>query len=386
MYKKIPDMMDSLSQMIAQPSVSSVDANLDQSNRGLVELLAEWFTALGFKVELMPVINDVSGVEKFNLIACLGEGQGGLVLSGHTDTVPFNADQWHHDPFTLTEQQGRLYGLGICDMKNFFPIIMEVAQHLHPSDLKQPLYVLATADEESNMAGAKALISSGKSFGRHALIGEPTGLTPIYMHKGILLESIKIKGQGGHSSDPALGNNALEGMHKVMSVLLDWRQQLQKRFQDQRFSVPMPTLNLGVIHGGDNPNRICAECTLTIDLRLLPAMVLAEIKDDMRLLLSSAIADSGLEIEYESIFEGIPSFATDVNAEIIQVAERLCGRQATTVAFGTEGPYLSSLGMDTVILGPGDIKQAHQANEYLEVENIATMVDIVKRMVQHFCT
>lgn len=378
-------MKDSLAQLIAKPSVSSIDARLDQSNLGLVELLAEWLTELDFKVELMPVVGANSGIKKFNLIACLGEGKDGLVLSGHTDTVPFNEEQWHQDPFLLTEKQGRFYGLGVCDMKNFFSIIMEVAQNLNKKDLQRPLYVLATADEESSMSGAKALAESSTLFGQYALIGEPTGLQPIYMHKGILIESIKIKGQTGHSSDPALGRNALEGMHKVIGDLLEWRQELQKRFQDVRFSVPMPTLNLGVIHGGDNPNRICAECELIIDLRVMPAMVLEESRADMRAFISAAVADLGLDVEYASIFEGIPSFSTDRNSEIIQVAEKLCGREAGTVAFGTEGPYLNHLGMDTVILGAGDIKQAHQANEYISVENVYRMVNIVTNIVRHFC-
>lgn len=389
MQKNIPTMMESLSQLIAAPSVSSVDPCLDQSNRGVVDLLANWFEELGFKVELMPVSGTASGdpaIEKFNLIACMGEGEEGLVLSGHTDTVPCNANQWHSEPLTLTEKQGRLYGLGVCDMKSFFPIVMEVVQHLHQGDLQRPLTVLATADEESNMSGAKALAASGESLGRYALIGEPTGLQPIYMHKGILIESIRLQGQAGHASDPSLGNSALEGMHRVMGVLLAWRQALQKRFQDPRFSVPMPTLNLGVIHGGDNPNRICAKCELTVDLRLMPDMVLEAIRLEMRALISEALVDSGLDVEYDLIFDGLPSFATDINSEIVQTAEKLCGCSSGTVAFGTEGPYLNAMNMDTVILGPGDIAQAHQANEYLSLDRLSPMVDILTSMVRHFCT
>ena len=392
MSKKIPEMLESCSQLVAAPSVSSTDPRWDQSNRVVVDLLAGWLEDIGFKVEVMPVPAEPgssSSEEKINLIACLdggkGEGEGGLVLSGHTDTVPFSADSWHQDPFKLTEKEGRIHGLGICDMKSFFPIVMEVAQQLNVREMKQPLYVLATADEESTMSGARALAGYRKSLGRHALIGEPTGLMPVYMHKGILMESIKIKGQAGHSSDPALGNSALEGMHSVMSAILQWREELQKKFQDARFFVPEPTINFGTIHGGDNPNRICAECELTLDLRLLPEMELDKIRVDLRILVSEAISGSGLGVEYESVFDGIPGFETDKNAEVIQIAEKLSGRESGTVAFGTEGPYLNAMGMDTVVLGPGDIDQAHQANEYLSLDRIPSMLGILTRMVDHFC-
>ncbi len=392
MSKKIPEILESFSQLVAAPSVSSTDPQWDQSNRVVIDLLAGWLEDIGFKVEIMPVPAEpgsASSEEKFNLIACLdggkGEGEGGLVLSGHTDTVPFSVDSWFQDPFKLTEKEGRLHGLGICDMKNFFPIAMEVVQQLDVYDLKQPLYVLATADEESTMSGARALAGYGKSLGRHALIGEPTGLMPVYMHKGILMESIKIKGQAGHSSNPALGNSALEGMQSVMSAILLWREELQKQFQDERFFVPQPTINLGTIQGGDNPNRICAECELTIDLRLMPEMELENIRTELRALVSETLTGSGLSVECNSIFDGIPGFETDKNAEVIKVAEKLSGREPGAVAFGTEGPYLNAMGMDTVVLGPGDIDQAHQANEYLSLDRITPMLDILTRMVDHFC-
>ncbi len=392
MNKQVPEIFESFSQLVAAPSVSSTDPQLDQSNRGVVDLLAGWLEGIGFKLEIIPVPaepDSASNAEKFNLIACLydgeGGGEGGLVLSGHTDTVPFSADSWDHDPFKLIENDGRLHGLGICDMKSFFPIVMEVAQQLNVRELRQPLYVLATADEESTMSGARALAGYGKSMGRHALIGEPTGLMPVYMHKGILMESIKIKGQAGHSSNPVLGNSALEGMQCVMSAILQWREGLQKQFHDARFLVPEPTINLGTIHGGDNPNRICADCELTIDLRLMPEMELEKIRASLRTLISETISGSGLSVECGSIFDGIPGFETDKNSEVIQIAEKLSGRESGTVAFGTEGPYLNAMGIDTVVLGPGDIDQAHQANEYLSLDRIPPMLDIVTNMVNHFC-
>ncbi|MEE9552536.1 MAG: M20/M25/M40 family metallo-hydrolase [Gammaproteobacteria bacterium] len=248
-----PKLRDSLAELIAISSVSSINPDLDQSNKEIVEVLANWREDLGFSLELMPVSDTP---EKLNLIACMGKGEGGLVLSGHTDTVPYDVNAWHQDPFVLTEKDNKLYGLGVSDMKCFFPLVMEVIQQLDLKSLHRPLFIVATADEESTMAGAQALADSGISLGRHALIGEPTGLVPVHMHKGVMIEVIRLSGCSGHSSDPSLGNSALEGMHAVISSLIQWREDLQMQNINNDFHVPIPTLNFGSIHGGDNPNRI----------------------------------------------------------------------------------------------------------------------------------
>ena len=368
--------------MIALPSISSLDPAWDQSNRPVVDLLANWLSDLGFSTEIIPVSNNP---EKVDLLASAGTGEGGLVLSGHTDTVPYNEEAWDQDPFKLQERDNRFYGLGTSDMKSFFPIILEVVRELDLKKLKNPLLILATCDEESTMAGAKALVASQRTLGRYALIGEPTGLKPVHMHKGILLETIKLIGKSGHSSDPALGINALEGMNTVINNLIQWRSDLQSRHQNASFKVPVPTLNFGCIHGGDNPNRICGDCEMQIDLRLLPGMDIETSRASLRQQVMESIDGTGLEVEFDCIFPGLPAMETDVNADIVKMAERLSGETSGTVAFGTEGPYLNSLDMQTVVLGPGDIEQAHQANEFLSMDRIEPMKQIVREMIKHYC-
>ena len=382
MNHSVPDFLESFAKLIATPSVSSIDPLLDLGNREIVELLADWLESLGFNIELMPIPDHP---KKTNLIACLGNGEGGLVLSGHTDTVPFNEDKWQQDPFKLTERDNKLYGLGTSDMKCFFPLIINVIRNMDLKKLNQPLYILATADEESTMSGAQALADSGRKLGRYAMIGEPTGLKPVHMHKGILIESIKLTGQAGHSSNPALGNSALEGMYAVISALMAWRKEIQQQHVNDQFAVPVPTLNFGSIHGGDNPNRICAECTLTIDMRLMPDMVLEQVRADMREVISRSVEGSGLVLEVHSVFNGAPSMHTDPGSKIVRLAEKLSGHASGTVAFSTEAPYLDSMGMQTVVLGPGDIDQAHQANEYIAMDRIQPMLDILQKMIGHFC-
>jgi acetylornithine deacetylase len=378
----IPPLLDMIRDLIGTPSVSSVDPSLDQGNRAIIELLANWLDDTGFQVEIMPLPGSTS---KANLIATLGSGAGGLVLSGHTDTVPYDEGKWTYDPFSLTEANQRLYGLGTSDMKSFLALALEASRELRAADLKEPLILLATADEETSMAGASALVDRARPRAHHAVIGEPTGLRPVRMHKGILMEAIHLQGRSGHSSDPSLGNSALEAMHTVIGALLSWRNELQKRFRDPLFAVPVPTLNLGHIHGGDNPNRICPECELHIDLRPLPGMDLQELRGELHQRILKSLQNTGIELRFKALFEGVPAMETPADAPIVKLAEELTGHASEAVAFATEAPYLSQLGMDTVIMGPGDIDQAHQPDEYLALDRLAPTIDILKQLVDTVC-
>ena len=377
-----PPLLDMIRDLIAINSVSSVDPSLDQGNRAVIELLANWLDDTGFQVEIMPLPGSTA---KANLIATLGSGAGGLVLSGHTDTVSYDEGKWTHDPFSLTEADQRLYGLGTSDMKSFLALALEASRELRAGDLKEPLILLATADEETSMAGAKVLVDKARPRARHAVIGESTGLRPVRMHKGILMESIHLQGRSGHSSDPSLGNSALEAMHTVIGTLLSWRNELQKNHRDTLFAVPVPTLNLGHIHGGDNPNRICPECELHIDLRPLPGMDLQELRGELHNRIMKSLQDTGIEVRFNALFEGVPAMETPADAPIVKLAEKLTGHAPEAVAFATEAPYLNQLGMDTVVMGPGDIDQAHQPDEYLSLDRLPPMIDILKQLVNTVC-
>lgn len=377
-----PDLLDMIDGLISAPSVSSVNATFDQGNHLVIERLAGWLEPLGYRVEIMP-LPDQPG--KANLIATLGSGPGGLVLAGHTDTVPWDEGRWKFDPFRLTRQDDRLYGLGTSDMKAFLALAIEAASSFDASQFREPLILVATADEESSMAGARALVDAKRPQARYAVIGEPTGLRPVRLHKGILMEAIRLRGQSGHSSDPSLGNNALEGMHAIISELLRWRAELQAEHRNPLFEVPVPTLNLGHIHGGDNPNRICADCELHIDLRPLPGMEIEALRHTLQTRLSGIVEGSGLELDCHPLFEGTPALETDAASDIIRVTEKLTGYSATAVAFGTEAPYFKRMGIDTVVLGPGDIDQAHQPDEYLACERIDPTINLLRQLIQRFC-
>lgn len=378
----LPSFAGQLSQLVATPSVSSHSPEWDMGNKDVINLLATWLETLGFAVEILPVMNQTN---KFNLVATLGSGPGGLVLAGHSDTVPYDENRWDHDPFKLTDRNNRFYGLGATDMKGFFPVAIEAATTFCEADFRQPLIILATADEESSMSGARALAQQGYPKARYAVIGEPTGLKPIRMHKGIMMESVQIQGSSGHSSNPALGNSALESMHQVLAELLTFRSEMQRDHQHTGFDIQVPTLNLGCIHGGDNPNRICGHCELQFDLRPLPGMSNSDLREQIAARLAPLEDSTGSRIELVSLFGGVPPFEQPENSALIKATEQLTGYTAESVAFATEAPFFQQMGMETLVMGPGSIDQAHQPNEYIEQKQIQPAIDILRSLIRQFC-
>ncbi len=388
----IPSLEEITARLVAKPSVSSPDARFDQSNRAAIDELATLAESVGFRVTLQPIEEGPN--PKTNLIAVLGDGPGGLVLSGHTDTVPFDAAKWDSDPFELTEREGRLYGLGSADMKGFFAAALHAASKYAGAGkerLREPLVLLATADEESTMDGARALANATLPTATRAIIGEPTGLSPVHMHKGILMEALSLTGRSGHSSNPALGHSALEGMHKAIGGLLGVRDALKEEMAPHggAFAVSEPTLNLGRIEGGDSPNRICGQCTLSYDVRILPAMEAEATSRRIRQAVESALAQElggqELKLVWEELAQAIPPFRTARDAETVRVIEEMTGQEAQAVMFCTEAPFLAAMGMETVVCGAGSIDVAHQPNEYVSRQGLRDAAELYGGLIHRFC-
>jgi acetylornithine deacetylase len=377
-------LMDHMSAVLSLPSISSTNVSLDMSNLPVIEYLAEAFTELGFQCEIVPCESN-SGQAKANLIATLGSGPGGLVLAGHTDTVPMDETLWSVNPVAMTEKNNRIYGLGSTDMKGFFALVLEAARDFVDQPLQQPLIILATSDEETSMYGARKIAEIGRPKARYAIIGEPTGLKPVHAHKGVMMESIRLQGRSGHSSDPSLGINAMEAMHDVIGELLRFRGELQARYRNPLFAIELPTMNLGCIHGGDNPNRICGHCELEFDIRLLPGMEVETMREMIRERVQPLAKRWNVGFELTPLFPGAPAFHCPAESDLVKTAERLTGHQAQTVAFGTEAPWLQGIGMDTIVLGPGDIDQAHQPDEYLGLDRIEPCLTLLRKFIQHYC-
>lgn len=383
----LPSLFEMCARLVAEPSVSCARGDHDQSNLGVVHRLAEWAEQIGLQVEIQP-IDGAPG--KANLIArSAGDPGAGLVLAGHTDTVPFDADRWQADPFTLRDVDGRWTGLGICDMKGFFPLALAAIEPLlhgaAGAARRGQITLLATADEESTMSGARHLLAKGAPRARYAVIGEPTDFLPVYAHKGMVMLAIRLVGRSGHSSNPALGANALDAMHAVMSELMVLRNELAARYRHPGFAVEIPTLNLGCLHAGDSPNRICGSAELQLDVRLMPGMDPAALVQQIDARLRPIADATATVMTIDHLFPALPAFATPPDAQLVAHCEAISGQRAGTVAFGTEGPYLQALGMETVVWGPGHIDQAHQPEEFLRCDRLAPTVAGLQQLISRCC-
>ena len=265
----LPSLKQQFAALIAAPSVSCTQPAWDQSNRPVVELLASWLSDLGFACEMQSyqprqvsicwppmAAAPVVWCWRATAIPCLSMRRCGRAIRSNSPRRAIVG-----------------CGLGVCDMKGFFALVIEAVRSLLDQPFKQPLLILATCDEESSMSGARALAAAGRPLGRAAVIGEPTGLRPIRLHKGIMMERIDILGQSGHSSDPELGPQCAGGharSHRraARCCASNGSASIKIRCSTCRSR----RLNFGCIHGGDNPNRICGQCSLEFDLRPLPGM------------------------------------------------------------------------------------------------------------------
>ncbi|GHF87036.1 acetylornithine deacetylase [Thalassotalea marina] len=378
----IPNFSQVLQELISTPSISSTLESWDQGNLPIIEKLAAWFESLGFHIEIQSVPH---ARNKYNLLATLGSGTGGLLLAGHSDTVPYDENKWQTDPFKIQEKDNKFFGLGTCDMKGFFAFVLHACKQIERDKIKKPLYVLATADEETTMAGARFFADENKITPDVAIIGEPTNLVPVVMHKGHMSHRITVEGQSGHSSKPDYGVNAIEIMHGVIGALLELKQKLFSHYQNNAFDVAGPTLNLGAIQGGDNANRICGHCHLDIDMRALPGMTDAE----LILLLSEALKPVATKypgrVTFDELHPSSPSFEQDAKDDFVVLAEKVSGHACCAVNYATEAPFIQHLGCKTIVMGPGSIAQAHQPNEYLALSEIDKTNKLLQTMIQHYC-
>ncbi|CQH55063.1 acetylornithine deacetylase [Yersinia enterocolitica] len=388
---KLPPFIELYRALIATPSISATDSALDQSNEALINLLAGWFADLGFRIEIQPVPDTR---HKFNLLASIGEnsvgkkssgeGSGGLLLAGHTDTVPYDEGRWTRDPFTLTEHDNKLYGLGTADMKGFFAFILDAVRDIDASTLSKPLYILATADEETTMAGARYFAASTQLRPDFAIIGEPTSLQPVRAHKGHISNAIRITGQSGHSSDPARGVNAIDLMHESITELMKLRTTLQERYNNPAFAIPYPTMNFGHINGGDAANRICACCELHMDIRPLPGLTLSDLDELMTEALAPVSARWPGRLSIDQLHPPIPGYECPTDHHMVGIIEELLGERTAVVNYCTEAPFIQQI-CPTLVLGPGSINQAHQPDEFIDMAFIEPTRELIGQLVDHFC-
>ncbi len=380
-----PSSIAFLTRLVGACSVSSTDPVLDTSNRASSDVVAQMLDDSGLTTSIHEV---PELVEKYNVSAHVGPDMPGkgLLLAGHTDTVPCTPADWKTDPFVLSETDGKLYGLGSCDMKGFFAIIAEALDRIELSKLYAPLQVWATANEECGMDGASFAAANTPNCA-YALVGEPTDLVPVYAHKGALAEQIICIGKSGHASNPAGGASAIDAMRQVMHALSsEMTKQNSQIVPQSEFTPPHATHNFGMIRGGDAFNRIADRAELWVDMRLMPGTSVVAARKNLRATACSAVADmSGITIEFADLVTGFEATKTDLDSPIVQAAAKLADAKPQTASYATEAPYYSATGMDVVIMGAGSIAVAHQPDEFVSIDQLDKMASIIVRLIEQFC-
>ncbi|HEX2272125.1 MAG TPA: acetylornithine deacetylase [Pyrinomonadaceae bacterium] len=369
-----------LAQLVAIDSVSS------RSNSEIVNYLEARCSALGFSTRRFPYL-DEHGVEKINLIALAGAEFSEttaveLALVGHTDTVPYDPN-WS-EATNLTERDGKLYGRGSCDTKGFIAAALTAAESIDRSRLQKPLALIFTADEEIGLIGAKRLAQSKAVHPRYSIVGEPTSLKPIRAGKGYSLAEVIVKGREAHSAYPALGASAVFRAARLINRLETIAAKLKDDLHPA-FEPPFTTINVGLIRGGTAKNVLAGECRFTLEWRPIPTQP----SDRVLNLFKAAIADEqhndpDFECEVDAS-RADSGFETSPDSPLISLMEQATGIASGTVAFGTEAAQMMALGSEAVVIGPGDIREAHRTGEFVPVDELEKCAEVLKLAITRLC-
>lgn len=364
----------------------SFDTTSRESNLELIEFIQDYLDKLG--VESTLIYNDER--TKANLYARLGPaGDGGVMLSGHTDVVPVDGQKWTCQPFELTEQDGKYYGRGSADMKGYLACVLAMVPSFQSKTLRMPVYLAFSYDEEVGCLGVRSLIDHLKtSLEKPALciIGEPTSMKPVYGHKGKVAMRCKVHGKACHSAYAPEGVNAIEYAAQMISQLSTLAEPLKQQ-EDDRFDPPYSTLQTGVIKGGVALNIVPEFCQFDVEMRYLPGVNAQETfdsladyaKQTLEPKMKAISEDSAIELEALSAY---PPLLTDKQSEFAQWMAQWTESEAfQTVAFGTEGGLFDEAGVATMVCGPGSMDQGHKPNEFVSIEQIQQC----SKMLQNLC-
>ena len=376
-----------LAELIRFPSVSS-DSNID-----VIHFAAQRLQDVGADVQLQFAPDG----QKANLFATIGPArQGGIVLSGHSDVVPVTDQDWTHEPFMMTEQDGRLYGRGTCDMKGFIAAALAKAEDYAQRDLTRPVHFSFTYDEETGCVGAQALaewLQERDIRPAIAIIGEPTMMQVIEGHKGCCEYTTHFHGRAGHGSMPDLGVNAVEYAVRYVSRLMELGEELKSRAPaNGRFDPPWTTINTGSLTGGTIHNVIPETASVQWEFRPVQnsdfTYVKSQAEEYVRSILLPAMqsVDPAASITTEIMGEVVGLEPADVN-EARDILMELTGcNQAGVVPFGTEAGIFSALGMSVAVCGPGSIEQAHKPDEFLAVDQLVKCLALLDGLEANLVT
>ncbi len=363
------------------------DTTSHRSNREIADFICDYLDRPGVRITRHPTADG----SKLNLIVAAGpeDGDQGLVLSGHMDVVPAEPEGWGSDPFTLTPRDGAYVARGAADMKGFLALAINRLAAADILRLRHQLVLLFTHDEETGTLGARRLVDEPgvvPMLPRAAIIGEPTGLRVLRMHKGHLRLRLTFTGVPAHSGLPHLGVNAVEAAGAAIVALVELRRALEReRPTNAEYfpEVPYVTLNVARVAGGGATNVVPADCVLDVGVRHLPGMS----ADDMIARVRSAVQAAVTRVPFElTVLGETPPMMVAEDAPIHRMlAAELGQAESGSAPFGTDGGWLSRLGLDCVLCGPGSIEVAHKPNESLPIGEFVRAGDLLARVVHRAC-
>ena len=382
-HPSIDKSIEILGRLIAHDTTSAL------SNIPLIEEVRAYLAEFGIPCRLTYDASD----QKANLSATIGPDKpGGIVLSGHTDVVPTNGQVWTTDPFKLTERDAKLFGRGTSDMKGFVACVLAAVPMFHAADLAMPVHLAFSFDEEVGCVGVRRLIADlveRETKPAACIVGEPTGMAVVNAHKGKIAHEVTITGRAAHSSLTPNGVNAITFGARLV-VQLEAMAQAWRRDGpcDEGYDVPFTTAQAGLISGGKAINIVPDECTLSLEIRHLPEMrgptLMAALIDHANtvLLPEMRAIDPSTDIAFAQIMQ-YPGLNTDAGAASLALAKGLAGsKDHVKVAFGTEAGLFQQAGIDTVVIGPGRIDQAHTPDEFIAVDQLAACNAFLARLCQ----
>jgi acetylornithine deacetylase len=381
MIEPMPNTIETLATLAALPTISA------DSNEALIRYAAARITEAGGRIHTLA--GAVPG--KFNMLASFGPDTGaGIVLSGHSDVVPVTGQDWHTDPFSLTERDNKLHARGASDMKGFLAAMLTAAERCAPERLVRPLHLVFSYDEEIGCVGVRDLLARLRAQNFQAqgcIIGEPTEQRVITGHKGKISGCICCRGKAAHSANPPLGCNAIMLAGEMLGALAALQNDLAKGTPDRAYPFPFTSLHAGTIKGGVALNIVPDACDIEFEIRHIAG-------EDTQALLARlraagvrlAAASNGGSVELR-ITNETPGVDTQQEAAIVQaVLAAADTAQTGKVGYGTEaGLFSQTLGLETVICGPGSIDRAHKADEYVTRDELAACDTFLDRVVASLC-
>ena len=368
----------------------SFDTTSSRSNLPLVEFVRDYLAGHGVEAHVVP---DATGT-KASLFAHVGPMvEGGVVLSGHTDVVPVTGQDWTADPFVLTERDGRLHGRGAADMKGFDALALALVPEMLEADLKRPIQIALSRDEEIGCIGAPEMIAAMQETlprASVAIIGEPSMMKPVTAHKGTMGLEVRVRGFEVHSSLCHTGVSAVMSAARLVTWLADRMAENAAKADDNPeaalYVPPFTTLHVGVIEGGTAHNITAKDCRFSVDIRTVPPETPQQWRDRVReeaarleAELRAIRPEARVAVEERA---AVPGLVREENGEAEALVRALTGDNAErVVSYATEAGQFQEAGYSAVICGPGSIEQAHQPDEYIAVAQLDEGAAFLRRLV-----